>query len=208
MIRTALRIAALVGVLAGVWAVRVVTASHGELRDAERLQAREDLDGAILAYRRAARLYAPGNPYATLALDRLATLAREAEADDQPERALAAWRAVRGAILSTRSVYVPHRARLERAEDAIARLSARGAPAAEREAAERRARAQLDDPDRPVLGWTWMALTGWLVWTGAAFAFAQRALDEEGRVRGDAARWWGTVVVVGFGVFVLGMALA
>lgn len=53
-----------------------------------------------------------------------------------------------------------------------------------------------------------MALLGWLGWTLGAFAFAQRALDEEDRVVGAAARLWGTVVVLGFGVFVIGLALA
>jgi len=51
-------------------------------------------------------------------------------------------------------------------------------------------------------------LLGWLAWTGGAFAFAQRALDEEDRVQSKPARLWGTVIVVGFGLFVIGMALA
>lgn len=204
---TALRVLAVIGVVGAVLAVRVVTASHAELRRAERLHARDDRDAAILAYRRAARLHAPGNPYETLALDRLAALAREAEEAGELERALAAWRSVRGAILSSRSFYVPHRDRLERAEDAIAALVAARASATDPSEVRRRARAALEDPERPVLGWVWVALLGWLTWTGGAFAFASRALDEEDRVRGPAARLWGTVVVTGFGLFVLGLAL-
>ena len=198
-LRILARTLALAGVLLAVIAARVVSSSHGELARAERLMSRDDMDAAILGYRRAARLYAPGNPYSTRALDRLAEIATAAEAEHDTERALAAWRAIRGAILSARSVYVPHRDRLARANDAIAALTAasgRGRP------------ASLDPPERPRVAWTLLALFGWLAWTGGAFVFAVRALDEEDRVIPAAARLWGTVVVLGFGSFVIGLALA
>ncbi|MCZ7683353.1 MAG: hypothetical protein M5U28_33035 [Sandaracinaceae bacterium] len=58
------------------------------------------------------------------------------------------------------------------------------------------------------MGWTLLLLAGWIAWTAGAFVFAQRAIDEEDRLRGREARIWGTVVVLGFGLFVIGMALA
>ena len=199
-LRTVLRGLAVVAVLLAVVAVRVVTSSHGELSEGDRLSARDDTDGAILAYRRAARFYAPGNPYSTEALDRLAAIAEDADAAGETERALAAWRSVRGAILATRSVYVPHGDRLARAETAIADLRAREGATRER--------ASLEAPTRPKPLWAVVALLGWLGWTFGAFVFAQKALDEEDRVVPAAARLWGTVVVLAFGVFVIGLALA
>lgn len=197
-----------VGVLLAVLAVRVVSSARAELHRADQLRAQGDVDGAILIYRRAARWYAPGNPYCTEALDRLAEIAEEARANEEPERALLAHRAVRGAILSTRSAFVPHAERLERAETAIAELSGELAPAARRAETQRSIAASMRAPERPHIGWTLLLLFGWLAWTGGAFAFATRALDAEDRVVPRQAQLWGTTVVVGFGLFVIGMALA
>ncbi len=180
------RALAVAGVLLAVLAVRVVSSSHAELRRGEQLLAQGDADSAILALRRAARWYAPGNPYGA-----------EAERAGETERALAAYRSIHGAIWSARSVYVPYRDRLARADERIAALTGGGEVLAE-----------LRAPERPHVGWTILLLAGWIAWTAGAFLFAQRAIDEEDRVRGPAARLWGTVVVLGFGLFVIGMALA
>ena len=207
-LRTAARVMAVAGVLLAVLAIRVVSSSHTELRRGERLERSGDLDGAIIAYRRAARQYSPGNPYCTQALDRLAHVAESAHEAGETERALVAWRSVRGAILASRSLYVPHGGRLRRAEAAIVELTTALAPPADQVEARAHARAVFAAPDRPRVGWTLVLLLGWIAWTLGAFVFAQRALDEEDRLMSGPARLWGTVVVVGFGLFVLGMALA
>lgn len=207
-LRPVSRAAAIGGVLLAVLAVRVVSASHAELHRGEQHLARGEEDAAILALRRAGRLYAPGNPYSREALQRLLAIGRAAEERGDVPQALAAYRAVRGAIMASRSVYVPHQDRLEQADERIAELTAeatRGRPGA-RPAAT--VLAELRAPLRPRLGWTLLLLAGWLAWIVGAFAFAHRALDEEDRVRPGAARLWGTVILVGFGSFVLGMALA
>lgn len=201
-LRIALRLLAAFGVLLAVLGVRVVTGSRAELERGQALEAAGDLDAAILAYRRAARLEAPGNPYSREALGRLANLGARAEREGDTVRALAAYRSIRGAILSTESFHLPHRATLAEADRRIAALM-HSEPDARRTALE-----ALEAPSRPHVGYTLLLLTGWLAWTVGAFAFAQRALDEEGRIAPGAARLFGTVVVVGFGLFVIGMALA
>ncbi len=207
-LRLAARALTVAGVLLAVLAARVVTSSRAELQRGDQRRGREDLDGAILHYRRAARWYAPGNPYCAEALDRLAEIGDAAREAGEPERALAAYRGARGAILATRSLYVPHRDRLARAEAAIASLTAEVTPAARRDEAAAQITAAMAAPERPRLGWTLVLLLGWLAWTAGAFLFATRALDEEDRVRPRQAQIWGTTVVVGFGLFVIGMALA
>jgi hypothetical protein len=204
---------AVAGVLLAVLAVRIVSGARTELQRGERLLGQRDPDGAILALRRAAQWYAPANPYNGAALDRLKEIAERAERDGEPARALAAHRAVRGAILSTRSFYVPHRERLDAANREIARLTrnaARERLDPEGRSNERRQRVlrELRAPPRPKIGWTLLLLTGWIAWTGGAFVFAHRAIDEEDRIVPTAARIWGTVILLGFGLFVIGMALA
>ena len=202
------RILALVGVVFAVIAVRAVVSSRSELQRGDLLRESGDLDAAMLAYRRAARWYAPANPYVPQALDRLELMANEAASAGDGERALLAWRAVRGSILSTRSFYTPHRTRLERAEQAIIEASAQAAAPRRRAQTRQRLAAAMDAPNGPLLPWSLLLLFGWITWTGGAFVFAQRAIDEEDRVRPQAARLWGTVILVGFGLFVIGMTLA
>lgn len=207
-LRLAARVAAVAGVILAVLAVRVVSGSRHELQRGTQLLARGDEDAAILALRRAARLYAPGNPYSAEALERLLALGRAAEARGDLPAALAAYRAVRGAILGARGLTLPHRDVLAQADERIAALTVTAAGARGAGRTVEALRAQLEAPPGPRPGWTLLLLAGWLAWVAGAFAFAQRALDEEGRLLPRSARLWGTVLVVGFGSFVLGMALA
>lgn len=212
MRRTA-RIAGVVGVLVAVLVVRVVLASADELSRARELEEAGKLDAAVVHYRRAARWYAPGSPYPVQALAALADIARAAERGEERQHALTAWRAVRGAIMSTRSFYVPHEERLAEANRHIANLMASGnvppIDAGKSRAQLRREHlALLERPTRPSIPWTLVLLLGFGTWVGGAFAFASRAIDDEDRLIPKAALRWGLVIVAGFASFVLGMWLA
>jgi hypothetical protein len=66
----------------------------------------------------------------------------------------------------------------------------------------------LTETRRPSVLWSLVLIAGFLAWVFGAFAFAARAIDEEDRIVAGPARLWGTTVVIGFGLFFLGMALA
>lgn len=211
--RRGAKILGVAGVILAVLAVRVVTASQGELERADRLREQGDLDAAIVHYRRAARWYAPASPYPPEALTALSEIAAEAEREGDRRLALTAWRAVRAAIMSTRSFYVPYEGRLEEANRHIAELMASLDPPpidAGKSRAELRDEhlALLRSVERPDPAWTLVLLFGFALWVGAAFGFATRAVDEEDRVVRSAALRWGLAVAVGFALFVLGLALA
>jgi hypothetical protein len=63
------------------------------------------------------------------------------------------------------------------------------------------------NPD-PNIAWTMVLLLGFASWVAGAFAFALRAIDEEDRFIPREVWRWSSVIVVGFGLFVLGMSLA
>jgi len=200
-------------VLLAVIATRVVTSSRAELAQGHTLRGRGDVDGAIVHYRRAARWYAPGSPYHVEALDALGALGRAAAARGDVEQALSAYRGVRAAILGARSFYTPETARLAAANRRIADLMSQQ-PAPPVDAGKTRERiaaehlALLEAPMRPNIFWTIVLLLGFAGWVAGAFLFVARAIDSDDRIVGKEARRWGTLVVVGFGLFVLGMALA
>jgi hypothetical protein len=211
--RTVLRAALVIAALFLVVAARVVTGAKAELEIAERHAQEGDLEAAIVHYRRAARWYAPFSPYHVQALAALGRIGADAEQKADVELALSAYRAVRSAILSTRSFYVPERERLDAADKRIASLMA-GLPPPQMDAGKSREQLEQEhlallqhDPD-PKLGWTLLLLLGFAAWVGGAFAFTLRAIDSEDRfIRREAVRW-GAVIVVGFALFVLGMTLA
>lgn len=210
------RVARGVGVaalLCSVLLARVISSAKEELGEAEARVEQGDLDGAIVHYRRAARWYAPFSPYHVTALDGLAKIAVEAEQKGEVERALSAYRAVRGSIMATRSFYVPEQARLRAANTRIAALMAElpppGMDAGKSKAQiEREHLALLSQMPGPSVLWTLVLLVGFFGWVSAAFAFSVRAIDEQDRWVMPEARKWGTLIALGFGLFVLGMALA
>lgn len=200
-------------VILSVLLLRVLSSAREELREADALRAEQDLDGAIVHYRRAARWYAPGSPYHVEALERLAVIGRDAEAKGDLELALRAQRAVRGSILSTRSFYVPEQARLRAADERIAALMAEQPPPGmdagkPKDQIRREHLALLERDPGPSVLWTFVLLFGFVAWVSAAFVFSMRAIDDQDRWVVPEARKWGAVIVVGFALFVLGMALA
>lgn len=203
----------IVAVVLSVLTVRVLGSAREELARADALAAQHDIEGAIVHYRRAARWYAPGSPYHVSALERLAAIGREAEAKGDVERALRAQRAIRAAIMATRSFYVPERARLRAADARIAALMAeQPAPGMDagksKDQIRREHLALLERDPGPSVPWTVVLLAGFFAWVSAAFVFSVRAIDENDRWVVPEARKWGAVIVVGFALFVLGMSLA
>ncbi len=212
-LRVALRVVAIIALLFSALAVRVVVSSRSELIEARRLRERGDIAGAIVHFRRAARWYAPASPYHVQALSELGKIARQAERRGDKPLALSAYRAIRAAIMSTRSFYTPERKRLKAANKRIADLMASESPppidaGKSREALRKEHLALLEAHHGPNIFWTCVLLLGFVTWVGGAFVFSVRAIDETDRFNWNEARRWGTVIVVGFGVFVLAMTLA
>jgi hypothetical protein len=211
--RTLLRFAAFGGIVLALLAVRVVSSSRDELRRAERFFAENDVDAAIVHYRRAARWYAPGSPFHVVALNRLASIGRRAEQQGDIELALTAYRAIRSAIMSARSFYTPETGRLGAANRRIADLMVSLPPPAidagkSREQLRKAHLALLEANRAPDTLWTVVLLIGFIGWIGGAFIFTARAVDEENRLIPGAAARWGTVILICLGLFILGMAFA
>jgi hypothetical protein len=211
--RSALRVLVVCACVSVVTTVRVVVSARAELAQAQTLLAQRDQMAAIVHLRRAARWYAPFSPYHVRALERLELLAHEAERAGDNERALSAYRAVRGAILATRSTYVPERARLSSANQHIASLmSLQPAPGIDagktREQIRLEHLALLTPIPGPNVFWSCVLLLGFACWVGAAFLFSMRAIDDEDRWVTREVRRWGSLIALGMGLFLLGMVLA
>ena len=210
--RAALRLLLMAACVLTLVSVRVVISARSELQQAQALLGEEDRDAAIVHLRRAARWYAPLSPYHARALGLLWELADRAERAGELERALSAYRGVRGAILATRSLYVPERARLTAANERIAELMSRqevpGVDAGKTPEQLRREHLALLAPiPGPDVFWSCVVLAGFVCWVCAAFAFSLRAIDDQDRWVPAEVKRWGGLSAAGFGLFVVGMLL-
>lgn len=204
--------AALLASALAVVAARVVWSARSELAQAAQALAANDEDAGIVHLRRAARWYAPGSPYHVRALEQLARIGASAEKRGDVDHALSAYRSLRGAIMAARSLYVPEPARLDAANRRIAALMASLPPPGvdqgkSRAQLEREHLALLRAVPGPNTFWSCVLLLGFACWVGSAFAFSARAIDDEDRWVAREARRWGSLIALGFGLFVLGMAL-
>ena len=212
-VRALLRGVLLASVLFSAFTVRVLTSAAAELRTADQYRARGELEGAVVHYRRAARWYAPGSPFHVQALSRLGSIGAQAEQRGDSELALSAYRGVRAAIMSARSFYTPEQARLRAADERIASLmAALPAPPMDarksREQLRREHLALLEANSDPSLFWTLVLLAGFAAFVGGAFAFIRHAIDAQDHFVPRQALRWSAVIVVGFGLFLLGLSLA
>lgn len=195
---------ALGGVCVAMVAARVVWSSRVEWAAAQASSAQ----ARLVHLGRAARMYAPLNPYSQRALDELAATARRGGASE-----LVAWREVRSAILATRSFYTPRAELLGEANDRIAQLMAdletSAAPRAGRPPSGVEARrwhaARLAEDHAPRVGWTLVALLGLFGWVSSAAGFCLVGLDAEERLRRRPALLCGVGVVLGLLAFFVGL---
>lgn len=213
MKRAALRVAAAAALALAIVGARIVWSSRVEWRDGEARAAALDEPGALDHLGRAARLYAPGNPYSRRALDRIEELARADEAAGRRTQALTAWRELRSSVLATRAAYAPNAARRTVADGRIAELAAAlESPAIDPTADEagRRAwhAARLAQTEEPSVGWSLAAVLGFALWIGCAFGFFLRAVDERDRLRRRAALLWGAGLAAGIALSLFALARA
>lgn len=208
-----LRGVAIAGAVLLAIAARVVVGSAMELDRGDVAMAGGDAEGARMHWRRSAAWYAPGNPYDDRALDRLETLAAEAEQAGAIDDAVLAWRAIRSAIVGARGLTTPHAERLERAQTKIATLMLQQEQApmdsdlSDSELRERYA-AMLAGPRGPSSGGALLALFGFALFVGAAFRMSQRAFDDEDRFDRPVGLAHLGAIALGLVLFAVGLTLA
>jgi hypothetical protein len=202
------------GLCLGVVVTRALWDGRGALVAGDSALERGEKDEAIRQWQRAARWYVPLAPHVGDAYARLESLALLAEERGDPATALRAWRALRGALYATRSLYMPHGERLPPTNRHIAALMAAaeegdaGAEAHNRGEREAWHLALLDHDQTPSVGWTIVALLGFAMWIGGGLLFALRGVSAEDTLVPRTAAYAGILIAVGLLVWATGLYLA
>lgn len=178
---------ALVAVVTGAATARVIVAGEREITQSTAALRAGDPHAAAVHARRAAGWYAPGAPHVRVAYERLTALATAAEGLGNREIALLAWNGVRTAAIETKWIVQPHAEDLDRANRAIARISAAtplslGADAEPAPVLERQYLETLARDETPRTAWIGALVVAFAAWTGGAIHLARRALTPSGRV--------------------------
>ena len=201
--------AIVVGFCLAVVVTRAVWQGRGALDAGDQALEAKDSEEAIRQWRRAARWYVPLSPHVSDAYDRLEALDALAEKDGELRTALAAWQGVRGSILATRSFYTPHEDRLEPANRKIAELMTRLDTTPPVDMTPEKLvdwhYQLLARDESPSVGWSVLAVLGFLVWIGGGVLFAMRGVTAEDRLERRPAITAGVLVMAGLVVWLVGL---
>ncbi|MFT3775608.1 MAG: hypothetical protein QM820_60445 [Minicystis sp.] len=178
---------AALGLVIGAATARVVSSGEKEIALSTAGLRAGDAHAAAEHARRAAGWYAPGAPHVRVAYERLIALGTAAEGLGDRELALFAFRGVRTAALETRWIVIPHEDDLEKANLAIARLSAEAprAPGLRTEPPQKIEREQLEALARdeaPRTAWVVVLVAGALAWAVGAFGVVRRGVTRDGAI--------------------------
>lgn len=194
------------GLLLAVMALAVLTAravieGRDQMHESDRAFNAGDLRDATVHARRAAVLYAPGAPHVSEAYARLMAIAIGSEAANNPEMAILAYSAVRGAALETRHLWIPYRAELERANLGLARLEAQApsplVPIGTPEQIQERALRALERDDAPRAPWVIGLLLGFALSVAGLVVTVLRGVGLDGRLVPAHARLGFALTLIG-----------
>lgn len=209
MKRKLLTAAIVVGFCLAVVVTRAVWQGRGALDAGDEALQANDTESAIRHWRRAARWYVPLAPHVADAYDRLEALAALAEKRGDLRTALSAWQGVRGSILATRSFYTPQEERLEPANRKIADLMTRldTTPPVDmtpEKLADWHYQLLARD-ESPSVGWSLLAVLGFLLWIGGGVLFAMRGVSAEDRLERRPAITAAVLIMAGLVVWLVGL---
>lgn len=194
-------------------ATRAVTAGEQQLLETDAAIRRQDWAEATARARTAASWYVPGAPHVPAAYARLLHVARTAEANNDREAALFAWRAMRSAAEQTAWLAQPHSHELALANRAIARLTSEASrpmlsPDESAAQADRRMQALLARRDAPRTGAVALVVAGlWCSAVGLGW-LALRGVTPEGRWDWPQARLPAAVGLLGLALYTASLWLA
>ena len=199
------------GLALAIVVARLLVDARAACQAGEAAERRGDPTLAIRHYLDAGRLYVPGSPYTTVAVDQLDRIGVNAVTQGDYATARTAFEAERAAILGTRSFYTPHAGRLPDLERKLARLLAASEPDSAGATFEQRAAwhaSRLAERPGPKTSFVLLALLGLLTWVASAVLFFRHGLNAHLGLRRVPAVLAASGFVVGLALFLVCLRLA
>lgn len=195
--------------------LKVFISSRSEYQRAEAAIAKADPLTALTHYERAILWYLPIGGYVEPSASAIWQIATDLESQGEKKDALNAYRSLRSAFIAARSFYTPGLDWIARSEEKIAVLMAAETvyseadrkKSLEQKTAE--ALAILRRPMKPNTFWSIMVVVGFLGWASGTLMFIWKAFREgTTKIRLKPGILWGSVVVVFYALWIIGMTKA
>ncbi len=179
----------IIGILLVTTVIKIYSSAHDEFRLAEQLAGEKKYAEAVPHYERAIHWYLPGLDVTDRAAAGLWRIAEAHEAAGEPQQALDAYRLLRSAFYSTRSVFTPGKHWIAKCNEKIAALMAKAPPSSpsEQELTFEQRKAQnlsrLSEERSPRPGWAVLAEVGFFGWVLCAVLFIVLAVTKSGALK-------------------------
>jgi hypothetical protein len=198
--------------LAAVLVVKVTYHARQECARGEEAYGRAAYHVAITHYARAIKWYTPASSAVRQAVERLWQLGTEAETRGDWPLALEAYQSLRSSLYAVQSFYVPYQSWIPRTEERLAPLLAKtkaGTEQQEDKLAHDTARfaMQFRRDVGPHLGWSVLVEIGFLGWVGATVGLLWQVVDAQGNFAPRQGVLWGSLLALGFALWLIAMRL-
>jgi hypothetical protein len=186
-----------------------------ELRNAEGAREKGDREAAITHYARSIKWYLPGAPHVTKAAEGLWAIGVAAEKNADRQTALIAYQELRSSFYAARSFYTPGKRWIEKCNERIAPLMAQWESETSTlkekptlEELRQKHMAILTQKERPDYFWSIVLEIGFFGWVGATIGFIMQVFQGEKRFVTRRAWAWGTLFLVSYFIWIVGMLKA
>lgn len=201
-------------ILSSLVVAKVYVSSRKEFKIAEIAFSEGNYRTAITHYERAMLWYLPVGGYVEVSAEQLWNIAETLEEKDKI-LSLEAYRSLRSAFYATRSFYTPGQAWIDRANPKIAALMAEQTTYSEADRKKslnqktKEALAILEKPMKPDPFWSIVLEIGFVGWVGGVLLFIWKAFREDGhKIIMKRGVFWGTIVVIFYALWIIGMMKA
>ena len=189
--------------------LKVYLSAKSELRTAEIFLAQKDFISAATYFERPIRWHMPLPGFQDRAARGMWTTAQNLESANDVENALNAYRSLRGAFFSLRSIVTLGKEWIDRCNEKIAYLMARKSSPSPDDSLEKKKSdiLQLLKVEKPPsLPWSIMGEIGFFGWTLCAFMFIASSITKTGQLKFKQAGIWSGGFLIFYFLWVAGLA--
>ncbi|MFH0926734.1 MAG: hypothetical protein V1872_14070 [bacterium] len=194
--------------------IRVFYGCITEFKKAEKSFQDKNYKDAIMYYDAAIHWYTPFNKYVARSAERLWETGGILEAQGDNRLAIEAYRAIRSSFYAARSFYTPYPGWIKRCDDKISTMMAREEPTCEedkhRTFEERKTEhlSFLHKDYAPDVFWSMFLEFGFIGWITCTILFIFRVFEGEKGFHNQRALFWGSFIILFYGMWIVGMMKA
>jgi hypothetical protein len=192
---------------------KVTIEAQGEYKRALKALEEDNTQEAITHFNRAIHWYAPGSSATKDSIANLWKIGNLAEDSQDYGLALRAYRELRSSLYSVRSFYTPHTEWIEKCDERIASIIAEGkAPSPEGRSAPTASKEEVLEILRiktePDYFWSIICEVGFVGWIACTVGFIFFVFTGGRGFRAKRALVWGTLIIIFYAVWIVGMLRA